>query len=226
MRLGRSAACASARERAKARCRSDGAEVLGEVGLGHADAGVGDRQRPGRLVGQDADLRVGRERQGRVGQGLEAAPVDGVGGVGHQLAQEDLALGVEGVDDQVQGAPHLGANSALRVPPRRAPRIGSAAGDMRNTASAFNESALCYWRRRRLIRRRARSARRLQCVGPARRASPAPIAPRRPSPRPSASPGRTRPDGLGRGPAAPSAGRTASGSGRGLLPTASGRCGP
>jgi hypothetical protein len=56
--------------------------------------GVGDGERPGRLVGHDADLRVGGQRQVRTGQCLEAAPVDGVGRVGDQLAQEDLALGV------------------------------------------------------------------------------------------------------------------------------------
>ena len=51
-------------------------------------------------------LRAG---PGRVGQRLEAAAIGGVGGVGHQLAEEDFALGVERVDDEIEQTADLGA---------------------------------------------------------------------------------------------------------------------
>ena len=45
----------------------------------------------------------------RVGQRLEAAAVDGVGGVGDEFAEEDLAVGVERMDDEIEQSPDLGA---------------------------------------------------------------------------------------------------------------------
>ena len=46
--------------------------------------------------------------QGLVGQRLEAQLVAGVGGVGDQLAQEDLLVAVQGVHHQVQELFDLG----------------------------------------------------------------------------------------------------------------------
>ena len=86
----------------------DGAEVLRQLGLGHADAGIRQGQGARRLVGADADLGVGRQGGGLVGQGLEATAVHGVGRIGHQFPQKDLAVGIEGVDHEVQQAPDLG----------------------------------------------------------------------------------------------------------------------
>jgi hypothetical protein len=66
--------------------------MLAELGLGHAD-GRGRRWSAPRLrVGEDADLAPAGRPSGRVGQRLEAAAVHGVGGVGDELAEEDLAL--------------------------------------------------------------------------------------------------------------------------------------
>ena len=63
----------------------DGAEILRQLRLGHADAGIGDRQRARGLLGGDRDLCVGRRRRDRLRQRLETAPVQGIGGVGHQF---------------------------------------------------------------------------------------------------------------------------------------------
>ena len=79
----------------------DRAEVVDEVGLGHADAAVDEGQRLGLLVGLDLDEEVLLGVQlARVGQRLVADLVEGVAAVGDQLPEEDLLVGVEGVDDE------------------------------------------------------------------------------------------------------------------------------
>ena len=81
----------------------DGAQVGDELVAAHADAVV--RHRDG--------LRVGVERHANlevwvvcdqlgVRERVEAEPVDGVRGVRDELTQEDLPVGVQGVDHQVQ----------------------------------------------------------------------------------------------------------------------------
>ena len=80
---------------------------------GHADALVGDQQGAGLLVGDQADLRVRRRGEGGVGQRLEPAAVHRVGGVGDQLAQENFALRVERMDNQVEQPADLGAKIVL-----------------------------------------------------------------------------------------------------------------
>ena len=87
----------------------DRAEVRDDLLAAHADAVVGHRQGLGILVEGDADPEVGIAlEQPRVVQRLETQLVAGVGGVGHQLAQEDLPVGVQGVDHQVQELLDLG----------------------------------------------------------------------------------------------------------------------
>ena len=66
-------------------------------------------KRAGLLVGDDADFGLGRGRKLGLGQRLEPAAVDGVGGVGDQFPQKNFALGVQRVDDEVQKPPDLGA---------------------------------------------------------------------------------------------------------------------
>ena len=79
----------------------DGTEVVDEVGLGHADTGILDGEGVVGLVGDELDVEVGLGVQdGRVGEGLVADLVEGIGGVGDQLTEEDFFVGVEGVDDQ------------------------------------------------------------------------------------------------------------------------------
>ena len=78
----------------------DGAEVFDQLLAIHADAVVGDGQRAGLVVGGDADLALAGELGVR--QGQETPLVEGVGGIGDQLAQEDLAVGVDRVDHHVE----------------------------------------------------------------------------------------------------------------------------
>ena len=81
----------------------DGAEIVDQLLAVHADAGVGDRERAGRLVGLDADREPSvAGQQLRLGDRLVAQLVAGVGGVGDQLAQEDLGLGIDRMNHQVQ----------------------------------------------------------------------------------------------------------------------------
>ena len=55
----------------------------------------------------DREVRVALEERA-VGERLEAQLVAGVGGVGDQLAQEDLLVAVQGVDHQVEQLLDLG----------------------------------------------------------------------------------------------------------------------
>ena len=79
----------------------------------HADAVVGDQQGARLLVRHDADLGLGGRRERAVGQRLEPAPVHRIGGVGHQLAQEYLPLGIERVHHEIEQPPDLGAEIML-----------------------------------------------------------------------------------------------------------------
>jgi hypothetical protein len=92
---------------ARARVR-DRAEVLGRLVVRHADAGVLDHEDAARAIDRDRDLR----RHGLIERVLvdergEARLVERVRSVGHQLAQEDLAVGVERVGDQPKHGGHL-----------------------------------------------------------------------------------------------------------------------
>ncbi len=87
----------------------DGAQVRHRLLGAHADAVVADGQRLRLLVEEHADLEVGRVLAQRgVVQRLEAQLVAGVGGVGDQLAQEDLLVRVQRVGDEVQDLLDLG----------------------------------------------------------------------------------------------------------------------
>ncbi len=81
----------------------DGAEVLIELGLVHADAVVGDGDGAGVPVEGESDGEVlGAEVDRAVGKRLELQLVDGVARIGDQLAQEDLAVGVDRIDHEVE----------------------------------------------------------------------------------------------------------------------------
>ena len=87
----------------------DGAEMIDQLLPLHADAVVGDHERFGLLVRGDADLeRVALAQQRRAGNRLVAELVAGVGGVGDELAQEDVGLGIDGVHHEVQQLGNLG----------------------------------------------------------------------------------------------------------------------
>jgi len=75
----------------------------------HPDAGVLDGEGPLLLVGDDADLQrdvAGEER--RVGEGAETQLVESVGRVGDELAEEDLLVAIERVDDEVENLRDFG----------------------------------------------------------------------------------------------------------------------
>ncbi|KAH9406795.1 hypothetical protein TYRP_013057 [Tyrophagus putrescentiae] len=79
----------------------DRAQAVDQIGLGHADARVEDGEGARLAVGGDANEELGDGGQDRgVSQRLVANLVEGVAGVADQLAQKDLLVRVEGVDDQ------------------------------------------------------------------------------------------------------------------------------
>jgi hypothetical protein len=63
---------------------------------------------PGGGVDRQVDLQLRVVGQLGAGDLLEPALVEGVGGVGDQLAEEDVLVGVERVDHQVEELLHLG----------------------------------------------------------------------------------------------------------------------
>ena len=79
----------------------DRSEVVDEVSLGHAETGVDDGEGLLGLVRDELDVQrwVGCERVG-VREGLVADLVERIGRVAHELAEEDLLVAVERVDDQ------------------------------------------------------------------------------------------------------------------------------
>ena len=93
----------------------DGAKPLGQVFAGHADAVVREGQRLG--VGIDRDLD--RERravldQFRLGDRFVAQLLAGVGRVGDELADENLPVGIDRMDHEMQQARNVGLE-ALRA---------------------------------------------------------------------------------------------------------------
>lgn len=87
----------------------DGAQVLHELALRHPDAGVLDDEDLGFLVGAEAydELRLVRE-EAWLREPAEAELIEGVRRVGHELAEEDLLVRIEGVDDEREDPPDLG----------------------------------------------------------------------------------------------------------------------
>ena len=86
----------------------------GQVLAGHADAVVGDGQRLGVRVERDGDGE-GAAALDQLGPGerLVAQLLAGVGGVGDELADKDLAVGIDRMNHQMQQARNVGLE-ALR----------------------------------------------------------------------------------------------------------------
>ena len=83
----------------------DGAQVGLQVLAAHADAVVGHGEGTHLLVRGDGDLQVlALHVHVFVGEGLVGQFVLGVAGVGDQLPEKDLLVGVDGVDHHVQQA--------------------------------------------------------------------------------------------------------------------------
>ena len=94
----------------------DGAKALGQVFAGHADAVVGEGQR----LGVRIDRYLDRERRAvldqlRLGDRLVSQFLAGVGGVGDELADENLAVGIDRMDHQMQQARNVGLEALGRA---------------------------------------------------------------------------------------------------------------
>lgn len=72
-------------------------------GLGHTDTGIPDCESLVLLVGNDIDAEIlARVELAGVGESLISDLVQSIRGVGHQLSQENLLVGVDSVDDERQ----------------------------------------------------------------------------------------------------------------------------
>ena len=81
----------------------DGAQVGLQVLLAHAHAVVGDGEGPPLLVGDDGDFQVAPGHvHAPVGEGFVGQLVLRVAGVGDELPEKNLLVGVDGVNHQVQ----------------------------------------------------------------------------------------------------------------------------
>ena len=81
----------------------DGAQVGLQLLLGHADAVVGDGEGTLLLVRDQRNFEVSPVQTHLiVGEGLVGQLVHRVAGVGDELPEENLLVGVDGVDHQVQ----------------------------------------------------------------------------------------------------------------------------
>jgi hypothetical protein len=79
----------------------DGSEIVDELGLGHTNTRVPESKGIVGLIWHDLDAEVGLGLQLLgLSDGLVAELVESVRGVGNELSQEDLLVGVESVDDQ------------------------------------------------------------------------------------------------------------------------------
>jgi hypothetical protein len=87
----------------------DGADQLHHLVPGHPDAVVADGQRTGVAVDLQGDVQIrGVGPRTGVGQRFQPQLVQRVGGVGDQLSEKDVLVGVDGVDHQVQQLARLG----------------------------------------------------------------------------------------------------------------------
>ena len=106
-RIGRLGLPQRLQELAGARAR-DRPQVLHDLVPAHADAVVVHGQRAGVGVDLQRDPQLPHRRQLRPAHRLEPHLVEGVGGVGDELAQEDVLVRVKRVDHEVQQLADLG----------------------------------------------------------------------------------------------------------------------
>jgi len=89
--------------------------MVGQLFLVHADAVVGDDDGPGFIVDVDRDLGIeGYGFEGIVRNAEVTEFVDGVGGVGDELPQEDFLVRVEGMGDEFEQLGYFGLESVFR----------------------------------------------------------------------------------------------------------------
>ena len=78
-------------------------DVVDDLLAAHADSAVVHSEHPGLAVWLQTDLeRMSLRRQRSLADRLEPEPIQGIRGVRDQLAQEDLLVGVQRVDDNVE----------------------------------------------------------------------------------------------------------------------------
>ena len=83
----------------------DHAQILLQLLAAHTDAVIADGEGALLGVGRDGDGEVAAaETDALVRQAAVAELVDGVGRVGQKLTQEDLLVGIDGVNHQLQQA--------------------------------------------------------------------------------------------------------------------------
>ena len=88
----------------------DGAEIFNQLVAGHADAVIGDSQRPRFLVDGDLDAEIASLAPSfRARQGLITQFVASVGGVGYQFAEENFLLAVKRMNDDVEQTADFGS---------------------------------------------------------------------------------------------------------------------
>src|SRR5438477_395807 len=87
----------------KSENRFNNSQIFHNRFLGHADTVVRNRQRAVLFIGDDFDLPLSVPLQELgFGQSLEAERINGVAGIADQLAEENLLMGVERVDDDAE----------------------------------------------------------------------------------------------------------------------------
>ncbi len=86
----------------------DGPQVLHQFIPRHPDPVVLDGKRAGFGIYQELDLQLVFGENVGVGEPFEAQAIQGVGGVGNQLAHEDVFVRIEGVDHEVEEFLDLG----------------------------------------------------------------------------------------------------------------------
>ena len=102
----------------------DGAQAGDDLIAIHADAAVADRQRVGVFIQRDPYRQLGFGiNHVVVGQHLELQPIQSIRGVGDQLAQEDLLLGIKRVDQDVQQLLGFGLKCVLFAHAPSLPRV-------------------------------------------------------------------------------------------------------
>ena len=128
----------------------DSAKIAIELVFGHADAVVGHGDRAGfGIVAHGNGQVIAAHGHGRISEAAEVELIHGIRGVGDKLAQEDLAIGVDGVDHEVEQFLALGLELAHRafllsyewerIPPQCRPRTGKVS----RCSSAERQSLTC-----------------------------------------------------------------------------------
>jgi len=80
---------------------SDGAEIVDQIGLGHADASVHNGQRMVVLVRRDLDIQfLATVQLGRIRQRFVANFIQSIARIRDQFTQEDFFVGIKRIDDQ------------------------------------------------------------------------------------------------------------------------------